>query len=82
MAEKGNTQRKKWLIISYFSFCALCETYYITGLRDHVQGDNLTFFWKSSCDFPKLQKDKQYLIIGKDGFRTQDANGNDTYVEI
>ncbi|XP_060581763.1 venom factor-like [Ruditapes philippinarum] len=50
------------------------------GSVEHKQGDELVLYWKSSCPFPKLEKGKQYLVIAKDGFRAQNAAGDDEYL--
>jgi hypothetical protein len=35
----------------------------------------MQFFWKFSCQFPALEEEKTYIIIGKDGNEVIDHGG-------
>jgi hypothetical protein len=47
--------------------------HHLTGIESLHDGDVMTFFWNSTCQFPELEQGKTYIIIGKDGFKIRDG---------
>ncbi|XP_060569312.1 venom factor-like [Ruditapes philippinarum] len=48
------------------------------GIESLHDGDVMSFFWNSTCQFPELEQGKTYIIIGKDGFKIRDGE-NEVY---
>jgi len=45
------------------------------GIQKLEIDDKIIFVWKAHCPFPKLQENKTYLFIGKDGNNIEKPNG-------
>jgi hypothetical protein len=48
---------------------------HFTGIQNLEPGDDMHFFWKFWCQFPALQEKKTYIIIGKDGYKVINDEG-------